>query len=359
MAHVNRFHVRSLSLENGPPTSKRMLRWAAVISTASIALMACGSDDDSSTASESAATVAPAGNGDSDAIAPLSPDEASVATDAPAETASPGGSGDGGETVAPRPDRLLIVEVTVGVEVADVGAAVNDLIAIGQHYDAQVYGSDVHLNDSVQSRGSVIFKVPPQNVEAMIAEASALGRQVTRLQNTDDVTDRVTDLGTRITTAQQSVDRVQRLLVEAVDLGDVVLLEGELTARQTVLEQLLAEQRNLGNRTALATLTIDLSTTPAAAIDPEMLVDTDAHQTGIGDAFASGGRAFVIAAAAVLIFIGYTAPFLAVALVGGSIAWWISRRRARRSRSAAPLLPPTQAADQQTTEPDSAGAARS
>ncbi len=333
-----------------------MLRWGAVISTTSIVLMACGSDD-SATASESAATIAPAANGDSDAIAPLSPDEASVATDAPAETAS-GGSGDGGETVAPRPDRLLIVEVTVGVEVADVGAAVNDLITIGQRYDAQVYGSDVQLSDSTQSRGSVIFKVPPQNVEAMIAEASALGRQVTRVQNTDDVTDRVTDLGTRITTAQQSVDRVQRLLVEAVDLGEVVLLEGELTARQTVLEQLLAEQRNLGNRTALATLTIDLSTTPAAAIDPATL-DTDPHQKGIGDAFASGGRAFVIAAAAVLIFIGYTAPFLAVAMIGGVIAWWISRRRARRSRSAAPLLPPVRVADQQTTEPDSADAARS
>ena len=335
-----------------------MLRWGAVISTASIVLMACGSDDDSATASESAATVAPAANGDSDAIAPLSPDEASVATDAPAESASSAGSGDGGETVAPRPDRLLIVEVTVGVEVADVGAAVNDLITIGQRYDAQVYGSDVQLSDSAQSRGSVIFKVPPQNVEGMIAEASALGRQVTRVQNTDDVTDRVTDLGTRITTAQQSVDRVQRLLVEAVDLGEVVLLEGELTARQTVLEQLLAEQRNLGNRTALATLTIDLSTTPAAAIDPATL-DTDPHQKGIGDAFASGGRAFVIAAAAVLIFIGYTAPFLAVAMIGGVIAWWISRRRARRSRSAAPLLPPVRVADQQTTEPDSADAARS
>lgn len=335
-----------------------MLRWAAVISTASIALMGCASDDDSSADSETAATAPPA-DGGTDAIAPLSPDEASVATDAPAETASPGSSDDGGETVGPQPDRLLIVEVTVGVEVADVGAAVNKLITIGQHHDAQVYGSDVHLDDSVQSRGSVIFKVPPQNVEAMIAEASALGRQVTRLQNTDDVTDRVTDLSTRITTAQQSVDRVQRLLVEAQDLGDVVLLEGELTARQTVLEQLLAEQRNLGNRTALATLTIDLSTSPAAVIDPETVVDTEARQKGIGDAFASGGRAFVIAAAAVLIFIGYTAPFLAVALVGGSIAWAISRRRARRSRSAARPLRPTQVADQQTTEPDSAGAARS
>ena len=158
--------------------------------------------------------------------------------------------------------------------------------------------------------------MPPQNVEAMIAEATALGRQVSRLQNTDDVTDRVTDLETRIVTAQQSVDRVQRLLIEATDLGEVVLLEGELTTRQTMLETLLAEQRNLGNRTALATLTSTCrphrsSTTVEPAVEPRP--DDD----GIGDAFAKGGRAFVTAVAAVLIFIGYTAPFLAIALVIG------------------------------------------
>ena len=47
----------------------------------------------------------------------------------------------------PAPDRLLIVEVTVGVEVADVGKAVTTLIDIGERYEAQVYGSDVQLSE--------------------------------------------------------------------------------------------------------------------------------------------------------------------------------------------------------------------
>ncbi|MCU1359294.1 MAG: hypothetical protein JWN99_583, partial [Ilumatobacteraceae bacterium] len=177
-----------------------------------------------------------------------------------------------------------------------------------------------------------------------------------RVQNTEDVTDRVTDIDTRITTAQESVARVQALLSSATDLGDVVMLEGELTTRQTALEELLAEQRNLGNSTALATLTIDLSTAPADVVDA--VVVPPAKHDGIGDAFARGGRAFVIAAAAVLIFFGYTAPFLAAALVIGGVAWAITRRRARRNRSAVPLLPPTPVVDQRMSEPDSEGAAR-
>ena len=348
-----------------------------------IALTSCASDDDASSDSDSAATMSPAGS-PAGSPAEVAPDDQIVVeeTEAPAQTDAPAAADEaaaettvvgaapafGEGAAAPEPDRLLIVEVTVGVEVADVGKAVTDVIAIGDRYDAQVYGSDVRLSDPEASTGSVIFKLPPQNVEAMIAEASALGRQVSRLQNTDDVTDRMTDINTRIITAQQSVDRLQRLLVEAKDLGEVVLLEGELTARQTVLEELLAQERNLSNQTALATLTLTLSSAPVGevvvvddeSIDPKVVEDAiDISRTeNIGDAFAQGGTAFLTAGAAVLIFIGYTAPFLVVALIVGWIWWIVNRRRARRSRSAAPLLPPAPDAGQQTTEPDSVGAAR-
>lgn len=349
MAHVNRFHVRSAL--------------TVALATAVIALTSCGGDDDDSSA---AATVdapgLPSEGLDSGAPAET---HAPAATDAPAEavTDTDSSAGAGGPLVSPAPDRLLVVEVTVGVEVADVGKAVGDVIAISERFGGQVYGSDVHLGDPATANGQVVVKLPPANVEAMIVEVQALGRAVSRFQNTEDVTDRVTDVNTRIITAQQSVDRVQRLLIEAKDLGEVVLLESELTARQTVLEQLLAEERNLGNQTALATLTIDLSATPMVAddpTDPDVLDEIQIERTeGIGDAFATGGRAFLAAGAAVLIFVGYTAPFLVSVALVGWLVLVITRRRARRNRSAAPLLPPAPDADRRTTEPDSATAARS
>jgi hypothetical protein len=348
MAHVNRFHVRSAL--------------TVALATAVIALTACGGDDDDSS---SAATADESGL-PSEGLEPAMTD-APAATAAPAEAATDetvARAGSGSPLVVPAPDRLLIVEVTIGVEVTDVGTSVGDVIAISGRFGGQVYGSDVQLGDPATSTGRVVVKLPPQNVEAMIAEVQALGRAVSRFQNTDDVTDRVTDIDTRIITAQQSVDRVQRLLIDAKDLGEVVLLESELTARQTALEQLLAEARNLDNQTALATLTIDLSAAPVVVVDepsdPDVLDENTVERNeGIGDAFATGGRAFLAAGAAVLIFLGYTAPFLVAAAIVAWVALAISRRRARRNRSTAPLLPPVPGADRQTTERDSATAARS
>lgn len=267
-------------------------------------------------------------------------------------------------------ERQLIVDVTIGVEVTDVATGVADVVEVADRHNGQVYGSDVQLGDPEHASARIVIKLPPGEVEGAIAELGALGRLISRFQSTDDVTDQVIDVNTRILTAQQSVDRVTQLLAEAKDLGEVVLLEGELTRRQTELEQLLAQQRNLGNQTARATLTVELSPTPEVAVTkndpvvimPDIVVDDDS----VGSAFRRGGEAFLHAGAAVLIFIGLTAPFLALGLLVGLVAWRLSRRISDRAgtprprnRSAAPPPPPAPGTGRQTSEPDFEDAARS
>ncbi|MCB1000777.1 MAG: DUF4349 domain-containing protein [Acidimicrobiales bacterium] len=306
-----------------------------------LALSACAGDDEDSAGVDPASidrTAAPPGADEqgeaatADTVAGAASDDGAVST------------GGGASTLDPTAGRLLVVDVTVALEVPDVGAALPEVIEIAGRHDGLVYGSDVTLDRDAagddRSRGTVTIKLPPAAVEPAIADLDALGDLVGRYQSSDDVTDRVTDVETRIVSAQQSVDRVQQMLAAATDLGEVVMLEGELTARQLVLEELLAAQRNLRNGTELATLTVDLSTASPAE-EPEatdVAVEADDDRS-IGDAFATGGRAFVTAATAVLMFLGYVAPFLAVALVVAVVARALIRRRpARRS---VPLPSPT------------------
>ena len=67
-----------------------------------------------------------------------------------------------------------------------------------------------------------------------------IGRRTGLQGTTDDVTNQIADLDAQILTAYTSVGRIRALLDEAKDLGEVITLEGELSARETHLEQLLA-----------------------------------------------------------------------------------------------------------------------
>ena len=332
MAHVNNHR------------SNRRVGAMSVIGLVSLlALAACAGDDEDS-ASMATTYESPDGGGPpteapAETIAGAAEGTVAASEAAASDTTEAAAGGDfssgvtSGVQIDVAPDRLLAVDVTAAVEVADVSTALAQVVEIAGRHQGQVYGSDVSLGDPETAKGSVVIKLPPEEVESAIVDIAALGRLVGRFQDTEDVTDRVTDVETRILSAQQSVDRVQAMLADAKDLGEVVMPEGELTTRQLALEELLAQQRNLRGRTALATLTVALSTAPVEeAVAPTTTTTTPpAEDETVGDAFATGGHAFVVAGKAVLMFVGYTAPFLVIGLIALLVLRAVTKRRPRPS----------------------------
>ena len=294
------------------------------------------------------------------AVACSGSDQDSSSADAPVEVpgeAAGGGQGLSGDTgggtattsprVAPETvDRALIIEVTVGLEVDDVANAVNEVIGLARTNGGELSASSVDLSDPEFAGGDLVFRLPPEQTDAFIAALDpGIGRRTQLQTSTEDVTLQVTDLEVRIETARASLDRVQALLAEAKDLGEVIALESELTERQTVLEQLLAEQTYLEGRVAMSTVMVHLSAAPTE----EVATESD----GIGDAFRKGWDGFVTFLGGVVRFVGYTLPFLLLFGVGGLVAWRVSRRVVRRNRSAAPLHPPVPDEDLRTSAPGS------
>ena len=132
--------------------------------------------------------------------------------------------------------------------------------------------------------------------------------------------------------------------------------------RETLVEQYTAMKRALSDRVSLATLRVQLSISPEpiakAVVEPEQ-----PEKPTITKAFKTGWNGFLTVLAAILIFIGYTAPYLVIAAIGAAVLLLISRRRRQlrpepRSRSIAPPPPPAPVEDPQTSEHDSVGAAR-
>ncbi|MDO8361382.1 MAG: DUF4349 domain-containing protein [Actinomycetota bacterium] len=354
MAHVN--------------TPRRGFGAAAAL--ALLSLTACGGDLDSSsgTTAPAAASESPAGDrpidGGGEATADTAGGSQSVTggqTGTNGQTGQTGQStGDGIPSNALDPgDRLLVITMTVGVEVADAASAVDQVIALAEAHGGQLYNSNLDLSDPETASGDLVFKLPPAEVDAFLSGLEpGIGRRTGMQGTTSDVTRQVTDLDAQILSAAASVNRVRALLDEASNLGEVVQLEGELSSRQTHLEQLLAQRADLSGQAALATITVHLTTAPAPA--PEVVADEAPpakDSTGIGDAFRKGWDAFVAVLAGIALFVGYTAPFLVLGGLALLVLWRLNRR-ARRNRSVAPPRQPAPAADRRTSEPDFEAAAR-
>ena len=326
---------------------------AASIVISLLALTACAEDKSSSSESPSAA---------SDAAADV---EFATAETASGQAQSVSGEAQSTNTVpavkpgaqlpqvVPPSDRKLVVVMTVGLEVTDAAAAVDKVINLAAAHGGQLYNSSLDLTDPEFAAGDLVFKMPPSEVDAFLGGLEpGIGRRTGLQGTTTDVTNQISDLDAQILTAYTSVGRVRALLDGAETLSDVIALEGELSARETRLEQLLAQQAGLKGQVALATITVHLTTAPV--VEEVVALNDEKKDTSISAAFSKGWKSFVAVLVAFALLIGYSAPFL---LVGGLVllvTMRITRRQARlsQSRSAAPPHPPAPDAGPRTSSPD-------
>jgi hypothetical protein len=349
MAHVN--------------TAHRGARTAAALVAVILGATACSGADDKSSAPADVNIAQPAGtaaaSAESDGRQVVSSGGALPAAETPA---------DGSVTVdlpavATPATTYLAIDVSYGVEVDDITKGINDVIALSDRHGGQIYERNINIADDRSSSASFVIKLPPDQVEKAIADLDAIGIRRTASQGTEDVTSQVVDIDARLVTAQASLDRVRKLLEAATDLGQVLSLESQLTERETLVEQYTAMKRALSERVALATLRVQLTLSPDPIAATTVTKDEPAAKPSIGRAFKTGWNGFVKMLAAILIFIGYTAPFMVIVAIGAAILIPVIRRRGRqqgkRNRSAAPPPPPAPGVDQQTSEHDSVGAARS
>jgi len=344
MAHVN--------------TARRGLGAAAALVLTLLA--SCGADSDSKASSGTLAAPVQANpasgtkslSGGGEASADTTGAEATPATTpsagVPTQQLNTGG-------------RKLVITMTVGVEVADAAGAVDKVIALADIHGGQLYNSNLDLTDPDTASGDLVFKLPPDQVEAFLTGLDpGIGRRTGLQGNTADVTKQLTDLDAQILTAEASVDRVRGLLASAKDLNEVITLENEVSTRETHLEELRAQKADLDSQVAQATITVHLSTAPKVVEVPAPAPEPKKDK-GIGAAFKDGWKGFVAMVRAIAIFIGYTAPFLVLMGLAGLIWWRISRRRPPRpsqSRSTAPPPPPAPGEGPRTSTPDSADAAK-
>ncbi|MET7641029.1 DUF4349 domain-containing protein [Streptomyces sp. NPDC005438] len=301
------------------PTARRAV---LAVLVATLAVTGCSaSDDDSAGASDQRPSAGEQGK--------RSPER-----DGTAETRQPGsdpspGASDGtdqspGRQKYPAASRELVRTAQLTVVAKDVPGKLERARETAEKAGGYTASETTDRDPEGHERSRITLKVPPRKHSSVLADLSDLGTLERRNVSTQDVTDRVVDLKSQISSQRASVRRVRELMDEADDLSEVVRLEGQLTSRQTTLETLLAEQKNLSDSTDMATVILSLR-------EPDGTLgggDRD-ESPGFVDALAGGWGALLFTMRWFAVVLGALLPFvLAGALL--TLLWRVLEPRRPR-----------------------------
>lgn len=193
-------------------------------------------------------------------------------------------------------------------------------------------GGDVDADERSSGRyaeATVVLRVPPEQLSGTLDQLSRLGIERSRHLSTQDVTSKVADVTSRVTSAREAIARLRLLYQRAVKIADVINIESELSQRESDLEALEAQQRALTAQTATASITLTLTAPATPAPKPA----AKHHDTGFVGGLRDGWHAFTAGLRVLATVIGAALPFAVLAallLVGARLLW----TRLRPSRAA-------------------------
>ncbi len=153
--------------------------------------------------------------------------------------------------------RDIVFRATVGVAVEDVAAAGREATQIVTSLGGIVFGQSSTVDPS--PRTVLTFKILPEDFDDALEALAGVGDLVEQTISAEDVTDRVVDLESRISTSEASVLRLRGFLEGATDVQVIADLERQLLDRETTLETLRGQLRTLRDQVSLATITLTIT----------------------------------------------------------------------------------------------------
>jgi hypothetical protein len=292
----------------------------AVAAAMGVLLLAgCGA---SGNASRSTSGAAPAKQDSGEAASNAKPQ--APAQGKTGQTAGQGTAGQG-STNDPTVTRAIIKTGSLTVEGDDVSAMRQKAVTAIAGLDGQVASEDTGSDsDGTVTQSNLVLKVPTKSFETAIQQLSGLGKRLQIHQESEDVTEQVVDVNSRIESQRASLDRMRVLMTKANTIGDIVSVESELTRRESDLEALLAKQKNLSLQTDLATLTLTLTQKGKPPVQTEPKKDT-----GFLAGLKGGWNAFTAVFSAVATALGAMLPFL-ILLAIIAVPLWRFRHKLRK-----------------------------
>jgi hypothetical protein len=325
------------------PTSRRRPHPSATVLLMLVAavavVVACGS---SASAPFVGGGAAPAASAEPAAAAGGTGQQGPADNGNGAASGSGGGSGSGaghpGDQVAILEDTKIVRTGTLQLTVTDVTSALTNARDAIRNVGGYIGASQQQLDgDSVVA--SVTYRIPVSRWEDALTAIRSLGTEVGEKTDSVEVTGQIVDLDARIRNLKASETALVAYAEQAPKVTDLLDIQSRLTDTRSQIEQLTAQQAQLSDQAAMATLTVTFGTEVVAVTEAAAKWDPAAQVDQASATLISMGQAVV----SFLIVFGIVwLPLILTVLLIGGIALAVARRLGlNRSAGLPPVTPPT------------------
>ena len=172
----------------------------------------------------------------------------------------------------------------------------------------------------------ITVKIPVPAYQAVLGQLSApaLGRQLSMHVQATDVTQQVANVSSLVTSQEDAIAALDGLLQRAASVTDLLQVQQQISADESTLNSLLAQQRALNDETSYATVTMTLVSPPH--VKPHKKPAEHSFLTGL----LAGWHALRHASGWAATALGAGLPFLAIAAVLAALGYAGRRRYVRR-----------------------------
>lgn len=151
----------------------------------------------------------------------------------------------------------IIYTADVTLETRDFDAAASELAALAASLGGYFESRELNQGGSYRSMYCVI-RVSAQQFSAFLSQAGEVAHMTYCNEYSKDVSEAYYDLEARLTTQRTKLNRLQELLAQAKDMGDIITLESAISDTELQIEYLTGSLRKYDSLIDYSTINLSL-----------------------------------------------------------------------------------------------------
>lgn len=236
-------------------------------------------------------------------------------------TADAGRAGNG---IARGSDERIVdatARMTLGAEPDEVQDVANGVVEVADHYDGVVLTSQV-TSDQAGARASFELEIPFKQLDAALADLSALADVISRTEAGEDITAKAVRARKDLAQTLDQIRKARIELIKADTREQRLVIKSQISSLEASADAQAAELNGVKRQGRFATVNVEVTSNGPASDDDGW---------SLGDALDDAGRVLEVIAGIALITLAILLP---LSLIAALAAFAITRSR-KRSREQA------------------------